>query len=122
MKRTIETELGTERQCARCGEYWPLDPEFFNKKGEGWHSYCRGCMTERKRELRHGAKKRPRDRIDINPDSGSFKYYWFWLSKLGDRKNQRLRVLARGKMNSALVEFEDGYQAIVSRNAYRRIK
>jgi hypothetical protein len=39
-----------------------------------------------------------------------------------DRKGQRCRVLARSAMNSALVEFEDGYQAVVSRNALRRDK
>jgi hypothetical protein len=38
------------------------------------------------------------------------------------RKGERCRVLARGLMNSALVEFEsDGYLAVVSRNALRRV-
>lgn len=37
-----------------------------------------------------------------------------------DRKGQRCRVLVRGRLNSALVEFEGGYQAVVSRNALRR--
>lgn len=32
------------------------------------------------------------------------------------------RVLARGKMNSCLVEFQDGTQHIVSRNAVRKAK
>lgn len=36
------------------------------------------------------------------------------------RKGQRLRVLVRGTMNSALVEFQDGYLAVTSRNALRR--
>jgi hypothetical protein len=31
-------------------------------------------------------------------------------------------VLARGKMSSALVEFEDGYRAVVSRYALRRLQ
>jgi hypothetical protein len=38
------------------------------------------------------------------------------------RKGKRCRLLARGAMNSALVEFEDGYLAVVSRNALRRDK
>ena len=38
-----------------------------------------------------------------------------------DRKGQTCRLLARGRMNSALVEFEDGYLAVVSRNALRRV-
>jgi hypothetical protein len=37
-----------------------------------------------------------------------------------DRKAQRCRVLVRGGKNSALVEFEDGVQHVVSRNALRR--
>lgn len=37
-----------------------------------------------------------------------------------DRKGQRCRVFARGRMNSAAIEFEDGFTAVVSRNALRR--
>jgi len=37
-------------------------------------------------------------------------HYWFWKKKLGERNRQPCRVLARGKMNSILVEFEDGYR------------
>lgn len=47
-----------------------------------------------------------------------FPYIWFWR-RLG-RKGQRCRVLARGAMNSALLEFEDGYQVVTSRNGIRR--
>ena len=50
------------------------------------------------------------------------EYYWYWKKKLPERKGQRCRVLARGKMNSILVEFEDGYQVITSRHAVRRVK
>lgn len=39
-----------------------------------------------------------------------------------DRKGQRCRVLARGAMNSALVEFEDGAREVISRNALRRVR
>lgn len=46
---------------------------------------------------------------------------WFWKKWLGERKGQRCRILARGKKNSCLVEFEDGYQTITSRYAVRRI-
>jgi hypothetical protein len=35
------------------------------------------------------------------------------------RKGQICFVLARGKMNSCLVEFEDGYQMVTSRNALK---
>ena len=37
-----------------------------------------------------------------------------------DRKGQRVIVLARGSMNSCWVRFEDGFEAITSRNALRR--
>lgn len=37
-----------------------------------------------------------------------------------DRKGQACRVLVRGKMNTAMIEFEDGERHFVSRNALRR--
>jgi hypothetical protein len=43
------------------------------------------------------------------------KYIYRW-NRMG-RKGQACNVLARGKMNSCLVEFEDGFKAITSRNA-----
>ena len=61
MHGNIMTDLGEEKRCARCGEYWPADEEFFaacrNNKS-GLHSYCRACCTERKFELRHGAERK----------------------------------------------------------------
>lgn len=45
-------------------------------------------------------------------------YVYFWNRM--DRKGQPCEVLARGKMNSCLVRFEDGFTAITSRNAIRR--
>ena len=45
-------------------------------------------------------------------DNAPFDHYWYWTERarpaLGDRKGQRCRVLVRGGMNSALVEFEQG--------------
>ena len=35
---------------------------------------------------------------------------------------KRCRVISRGKMNSVLVEFEDGHRMIISRYAIRKIK
>ncbi len=49
-----------------------------------------------------------------------FPYVWFWRKKLGERKGDPCRVLVRGKMNSILVEFEDGYQVVTSRFAVRK--
>lgn len=48
----------------------------------------------------------------------SMPYVYFWNRM--DRKGQRCDVLARGKMNSCLVKFEDGFTAVTSRNALRR--
>ena len=39
-----------------------------------------------------------------------------------ERKGQKCRVLVRGKMNSILVEFEDGEKVVTSRYAVRRRK
>ena len=47
------------------------------------------------------------------------KYIWFWKKKLPERKGQICRVLARGKMNSIMVKFIDGYKVITSRYAVR---
>jgi hypothetical protein len=44
---------------------------------------------------------------------------WYWNVKLPERKGQRCRILARGRMNSIMVEFEDGKRYIVSRRAVR---
>lgn len=48
-------------------------------------------------------------------------HIFFWRKWLPERKGQRCRVLARGKKNSILVEFEDGYRVITSRYAVRRL-
>ena len=50
-----------------------------------------------------------------------YHYIWFWRRKLGDRKGYQCKVLARGKMNSILVEFRDGFKVITSRFAVRKI-
>lgn len=50
---------------------------------------------------------------------------WFWRpqpfpGRTVDRKGARCRVVARGRMNSVIVEFEaDGYRVVTSRYAVR---
>lgn len=44
---------------------------------------------------------------------------WFWRSRLPERKGQPCSVIARGKMNSILVAFPDGFKVITSRYAVR---
>jgi len=45
---------------------------------------------------------------------------WFWKAKLPERRGQRCRVIAQGRLNSVLVEFEDGFRVVTSRYAVRR--
>lgn len=58
----IETELGTEKLCIECREFWPLDKEFWftyrnkpNKNGErtiGYEAACKCCYDTRYRPHR----------------------------------------------------------------------
>ncbi|WP_218951552.1 hypothetical protein [Acinetobacter sp. YH12023] len=58
----IETELGKEKLCIQCDEYWPLDDEFWftyrnkpNKNGErtiGYEAACKCCYNLRYRPER----------------------------------------------------------------------
>ncbi len=50
-----------------------------------------------------------------------FDRYWRVRATLPERFGQLCRVLARGKMNSALIEFQDGERHIVSRWAFRKV-
>ncbi len=53
--------------------------------------------------------------------ASSFPYYYAW-DRMG-RKGQRCAVLLRARtMNSCLVRFENGFEAITSRNAIRKTK
>ena len=51
-------------------------------------------------------------------------YYYAWgnNAKRVTLKGRRCAVLVRGKMNSCLVEFENGQREVVSRNAIRRVR
>jgi hypothetical protein len=49
-----------------------------------------------------------------------YPYVWFWMSRLPERKGEPCRVVARGKMNSILVEFEDRFRVVTSRYAIRK--
>lgn len=49
-------------------------------------------------------------------------HLWRVRTRLSERFGQPCKVLARGRMNSCLVEFEDGYQVITSRWYVRRRK
>lgn len=56
-----------------------------------------------------------------------FDHVWYWgICKgkypIGERKDERCRVIARGKKNSVLVEFEDGHRVVTSRWAVRGVE
>lgn len=52
----------------------------------------------------------------------TYPYYWRVRSRLPHRFGQRCRVVVRGGMNSAIVEFEDGSRFCTSRNYLRKVK
>jgi len=51
-----------------------------------------------------------------------FTHVWYWRKRLPDRHGQPCRILVRGKLNSCLVEFQDGYRVVTSRWAVRKAK
>jgi hypothetical protein len=53
---------------------------------------------------------------------GMTTYIWRVKSRLPERYMTPCRVLARGKMNSCLVEFEDGYRVVTSRNYLMKLE
>lgn len=52
--------------------------------------------------------------------SQEYTYAWRNNEKRAALYGRRLVVLARMKMNSALVRFEDGQEEVISRNAIRK--
>lgn len=60
--------------------------------------------------------------------AAEFPYVYRWAKYLGmpvlggARKGQLCKVLVRGRRNSCLIEFPDGYQAVTSRNALLKVR
>jgi hypothetical protein len=48
-------------------------------------------------------------------------HVWRIRTRLPERKGQRCRLLAAGRLNSVLVAFEDGLRVVTSRYAIRRL-
>lgn len=63
----------------------------------------------------------PPDPQQVAEIAGRYDRVWRLRVRLPERHGQRLRVLARGRMNSALIEFDDGVRHIFSRNAFRKV-
>lgn len=53
---------------------------------------------------------------------GTFPRRWWWKKWLGERRGQACRLIAVGTMNSALVEFSDGFKVLTQRYAVRKAK
>ena len=53
-----------------------------------------------------------------------YPYIYRWRNnvKRAEMHGRRFRILARLRMNSALVEFEDGRREVISRNAIKKVK
>lgn len=51
-----------------------------------------------------------------------FPYVWRVRTRLPERFGQRCAVLVRGRMNSALVAFPDGFRVVTSRNYMRKAR
>lgn len=51
-----------------------------------------------------------------------YEYVWGNNPKREVLKDRRCRVIARGKKNSVMIEFEGGQREIVSRNSIRKRK
>lgn len=56
----IVTELGPERQCGKCGEFWPDDREFFYMQSGKIRQPCKACyealpsvIAKRARQRKH---------------------------------------------------------------------
>lgn len=51
-KARIDPELGLEKLCSGCGEYWPQDTQFWSARHsaaavDGLQHYCKSCESER---------------------------------------------------------------------------
>jgi hypothetical protein len=54
----LTPELGRERRCSRCRQWWPADTEFFTvqpTQAGGLHSWCKACAAEVKSHHRPAA-------------------------------------------------------------------
>jgi hypothetical protein len=49
-------------------------------------------------------------------------HYWRVRTRLPDRFGKPCRVVVRGRLNSVLVEFDDGYRVVTSRNYVRKLQ
>lgn len=58
---TAQTELGQEKRCMACGEYWPSDQEFFQAMRSSRDGLTPRCIACIKDKLWQVARLRPDD-------------------------------------------------------------
>lgn len=54
------TEIGLEKRCSCCREYWPADTTFFCIKNDRLDTLCRACAAEK------AAARRSKHQADDN--------------------------------------------------------
>ena len=55
----IETELGIEKRCTVCQEFWPEDDEFyyFSRSDNRYYAECKACYSDRRVKDRQKQKQ-----------------------------------------------------------------
>lgn len=57
-----QTEIGIEKRCSHCGEYWPVDNEFYARQkepgGERASAMCLACYAQKYNRGAGGCGKR----------------------------------------------------------------
>lgn len=55
----IVTELGYEKKCSTCGDFWPEDTEFFywNAPQNRYYAECIACYSQRRKNERAARKQ-----------------------------------------------------------------
>jgi hypothetical protein len=54
--RYRDTDLGREARCSKCGEWWPVDSEFYYFLRGAPHSWCKACYLDDRHAKRSRAQ------------------------------------------------------------------
>lgn len=110
----IVTELGTERLCIHCDEYFPLDTKFWVSKlvtlksgiiKRRFYSACKGCYQERYKCAEKRALK-SKSKVKIMNDN---KIYSFKANGNGARVSGRVCASNMRDASAQVVEIIKGY-------------
>lgn len=100
---------GAKTCCKRGHEFTDLNTRTSTFKDGTVHRVCRTCA-------RDDARRR---RVDQFGPAETRRYRFNWRRL--DRFGQICRLVARGTLNSCMLEFDDGFRVVTSRNAIRRL-